>query len=148
MDVLTATAFVTASVAVLVFLITWGQWVTNRARLRHELFDRRYAMYEQIAAFISEILTSGRVPQGEPESFSRRTKTAYFVFACDNEVKSLIGEIYNKAVELHTLEATFECLGGEERMKNAQEQRAVKDWYKRILNSLETKFEKYLKLTH
>lgn len=148
MDITTATAVVTAAVALLVALITWGQWVTNRARLQHELFDRRYAVYEQIAAFIAEILISGRVPAGEPDNFSRRTKTVYFVFACDSDVKALVTEIYRKAVELHALDATLETLHGDERKRNVEAQRAVKDWFEQTLGSLEKRFEKYLNLTH
>lgn len=147
MSITTATAVMTAAVAVLVAIITWGQWVTNRARLRHELFDRRYAVYEQIAGFIAEILISGSVPKGEPEGFSRRTKTAYFAFSCDNDVKLLIKDIYQKAVELHALEATLESLRDDERKKNVEAQRAVKNWFEETLGSLETRFEKYLKLT-
>ncbi len=147
MDIATATTIITTLVAVLVALITWSQWATNRARLRHELFDRRYEVYEQIAAFIAEILTSGRVPQGEPEGFRHRTKTAYFLFACDNDIKVLITEISQKAADLQGWEATLESLSGEERQKNLEAQRAVKDWLKQTLDSLETRFEKYLKLT-
>jgi hypothetical protein len=148
MNIATATAVTTALVAVLVAVITWGQWVTNRARLRHELFDRRYAVYEQITGFIADILMSGTVPAGEPEGFSRRTKTAYFVFACDSDVKVLIRQIYEKAVELHALEATLESLRGEERAKNVEAQRVVKNWLQETLSSLEGRFEKYFKLTH
>ena len=148
MDIATATTIITTLVAVLVALITWSQWATNRARLRHELFDRRYEVYEQIAAFIAEILTSGRVPQGEPEGFRHRTKTAYFLFACDNDIKVLITEISKKAADLQEGEATLESLSEEERQKNLEAQRAVKDWLKQTLDSLETRFEKYLKLTN
>lgn len=144
----TATAVVTTVIALLVAMITWGQWVTNRARLRHELFDRRYAVFEQIAKFIADVLISGRVPDGEPENFSRQTKTAYFVFACDNDVKTLLTEIHRKAVELHALEATLETLRGDERKANVEAQRLIKDWFDQTLVSLEAKFEKYLKLTH
>jgi uncharacterized membrane protein len=148
MDIPTATAVTTALVAVIVAVVTGGQWITNRARLRHELFDRRYAVYEQIASFIAEILISGKVPQGEPEAFSRRTKTAYFVFECDKEVKALITEIYQQAVKLHALDATLEGLMGDERKKNVESQRVVKDWFQQTLGSLEARFEKYLKLEH
>lgn len=123
MDLTTTITLVTVGVAIIVALITWGQWVTNRARLRHELFDRRYAVYEQIAAFIAEILISGGVPDGEPENFSRRTKTAYFIFACDDSVKVFVTEIYKKAAELHALEAALETLSGNERKRNVQAQR-------------------------
>lgn len=148
MDIPTATAVTTAGVAVIVALITWGQWSTNRARLRHELFERRYAVYEHIAGFIADILTSGKVAHGEPEGFSRRTKTAYFVFECDAEVKRLITEIYQNAVRLHALEATLESLSGEERKENVESQRKVKEWFEQTLGTLESRFEKYLRLAH
>jgi hypothetical protein len=148
MTMTTATAVITAAVAVLVAVITLGQWVTNRARLRHELFDRRYSVYENIAGFVAEILISGKVPVGEPEGFSRRTKTAYFVFECDNDVKVLITEIYRHAVNLHALEATLETLTGDERKRNVEAQRVEKEWFQQTLGSLETRFEKYLKLAH
>jgi hypothetical protein len=147
-DIPTGTAVTTALVAVIVAVITGGQWLTNRARLRHELFERRYAVYEQIAAFVAGILTSGKVPEGEPEGFSRRTKTAYFVFECDKEVKTLIAEIYQQAVKLHALDATLEGLTGDERKKNIESQRVVKTWFQETLGALETRFEKYLKLEH
>lgn len=148
MDIPTATAVTTALVAVIVTVITGGQWLTNRARLRHELFDRRYAVYEQIAAFVAGILISGKVPEGEPEGFSRRTKTAYFVFGSDREVKALITEIYQQAVKLHTLDATLEGLTGDERKNNIESQREVKKWFGETLGELETRFEKYLRLKH
>ena len=148
MDIATATAVTTALVAVIVAVITGGQWLTNRARLRNELFDRRYAVYEKIAGFIAEILISGRVPEGEPEGFSRRTKTAYFVFECDKEVKVLITEIYQQAVKLHALDVTLEGLTADERKKNVESQRVVKDWFQETLGSLEARFERFLKLAH
>ncbi len=148
MNIASAAALTTALVAIVVAIITLGQWVTNRARLRHELFDRRYAVYEQITGFIADILVSGKVPTGEPEGFSRRTKTAYFVFACDKDVKVLVKQIYEKTVELHALEATLESLKGDERTQNVAKQRVVKDWLEQTLGSMESKFEKYFKLTH
>lgn len=146
MNITVFTAIITALVMVLVAIITWREWQTNRARLRHELFDRRYATYEKITGFIAEILTSGGVPRGEPEGFLRRTKTAYFVFACDDDVKGLIKDIYEQAVKLHELEATFDSLTGNERKENVKEQREVKNWFAETLGSLETIFGNYLKL--
>jgi hypothetical protein len=103
--------------------------VTNRARLRHELFDRRYAVYEDISRFIAEILISGKVPQGEPEGFLRRTNKAYFVFECDNDVKALTTEIYQHAVKLHALDAMLDNLSGDECKRNVESQMAVKVWF-------------------
>lgn len=148
MDIPTATAITTAAVAILVAIITWRQWVTNRARLKHELFDRRYEVYEKVAAFLAEVLQAGRVPAGREFEFLRETKRAFFVFDCDTDIKALVTEIYRKAVDLHALDATLEGLSGEERTKNIEKQREIKNWFESTLTSLEIKFEKYLRLEH
>ena len=148
MDVPTATAITTAAVAILVAIITWRQWITNRARLKHELFERRYLVYEKIAGFLSEVLQAGRVPTGRDYEFLRETKRAYFVFDCDTDVKNLVTEIYRHAVHLHALDAELAALGGNERTGNLGKQREIKDWFQSTLSSMEEKFEKYLRLEH
>lgn len=70
------------------------------ARLRHELFEYRYAVYEQIGAFLARVLQEGRVPVSEPEQFLRLTKTAYFGLGCDAAVKSFIEEVFREAAIL------------------------------------------------
>lgn len=148
MDVPTATAITTAAVAVLVAIITWRQWVTNRARLKHELFERRYLVYEKIAGFLAEVLQAGRVPTGREHEFLRETKRAYFVFDCDTDVKNLVTEIYQHAVHLHALDAELVGISGNDRTANIAKQREIKSWFEVTLGSLEERFEKYLRLEH
>ena len=148
MDLQTATAMTTAAVAVLVAVITWRQWVTNRARLKLELFDRRYAIFEKITGFIAEVLQSGRVPSGCEEQFLRDTKQAFFVFDCDPLIKTLVDEIYQHAVHLHALDAGLAGLTGPARTDNVMKQGEIKDWYRTQLRTIESKFEKYLRLGH
>ena len=143
-----ATAITTASIAVIVAIVTWREWITNRSRLRHELFDRRYAIYEQISGFLADVLQTGQIPKGEPEEFLRRTKKAYFAFACDQEIRALITEIYQKAAHLDALTKMLGTLSDNKREKNVKSQQEVKDWFKETLGALEKTFEKYLKLTH
>jgi len=147
-DIAVATTITTAIVAILVGIITWGQWATNRARLKHELFDRRYQVYERITAFLAEVLQAGRVPVGREFEFLRETKRAYFVFDCDVDVKTLVTDIYGHAVDLHALDASLDGLSGSERTKNIERQREIKNWFEATLTSLEAKFEKYLRLEH
>ncbi|MBL8529798.1 MAG: hypothetical protein JNL68_19120 [Burkholderiales bacterium] len=148
MDVQTATAVTTAAVAVLVAVITWRQWVTNRARLKHELFDRRYAIFEKITGFLAGVLQSGRVASGHEEQFLRDTKQAFFVFDCDPSIKTLVSDIYEHAVHLHALDAELAGLSGLARSENIQEQREIKDWYQTQLGTIESQFERYLRLGH
>lgn len=144
----TSTAIASVSIAIAVALITRRQWITARDSLKHELFDRRYAIYERIAAFLAEVLQSGTVSPGRDVAFLQETKTAYFVFACDKAVKKLVSDIYGAAVNLHALEAELPTLSDAARTKNIERQRQIKDEFSEILGSLETRFEKYLRLAH
>lgn len=74
----------------LVAIFTCGQWVTNRARLRHELFDRRYQIYEKISGFIAGVLQEGPLATDASEEFLRQTKQAYFAFGGDLDIKKLV----------------------------------------------------------
>jgi len=144
-----ATTVVTTIVAALVAVITWRQWVTNRARLRHELFDRRYTIYEQIAGFMAGVLQSGAVEAGAAFDFLRQTKRAYFAFACDEAVKRLVEDIYKQAILLHALQAKQKALpAGDALNSNVDKQGQVLEWFNTTLSSLEDRFEEYLRLEH
>ena len=148
MSVTTATAIITATVAILVAIITWQEWMTNRARLRHELFERRYAVYEQIRGFISTVLQSGDVTDEEFNEFGRKTKTAYFIFSSDIQIKELIKDINDSAAKLHALKETLNTTTGQERKRNVEGQTAIRKHLMKINESMEQRFEKYLKLVH
>ncbi len=143
-----ATAIITTMIAALVAVVTWRQWITNRARLRHELFDRRYAIYEQIAAFVAGVLQMGSLEPSGEGTFLRLTKQAYFAFGCDAEIRHLVGDIYKHAVLLHTLQAKEKTLSGDALSANVDKQDEVRKWFDTTLGSLEQRFEKYLRLDH
>lgn len=148
MDLATASAIATPTIAVLVAIITCGQWVTNRARLRHELFDRRYEIYQKISAFVVRVLQSGRVEPGGDSEFLRQTKQAYFAFGADVAIRDLVDDIHRHAVQLQTLQAKESGLSGEALNTNVDRQTKVKQRFQDTLNSIECKFEKYLRLRH
>ena len=134
----------TPLIAVLAAYIAWQQWRTNQLRLKHELFDRRYALYEKIASFMAEILKQGRVPENAETRFLRETKTAIFLF--DKEIEELTQEIHRKAVDLQELEAALENLQGEERSRNVEKQRETKNWFASQLMDCTKRFSRFLSI--
>lgn len=115
----------TPTIAVLAAYIAWQQWRTNNLRLKHELFNRRYELYEMITFFISGILTRGSVQPNSDTQFLRDTKTAVFLF--NKRIQEFIQEIYQKAVTLDTLHTMQDSLGGEQLIHNEDEQRKIKE---------------------
>jgi hypothetical protein len=141
-------AVITTVIAALVGVITLRQWLTDRARLKHELFDRRYAIYEKIAALPAEIMLSGTVRRGADLQFLQDTKLAYFAFGCDEAVKGVVDKLYGLTVDLLAAETEFSRLTGEDRSRNLDEQVSIKQDIAAALGSLPGIFTKYLKLGH
>jgi ribosomal protein L29 len=140
------TALLTPTIAIFGSIITWQQWATNRDKLKHELFERRYQVYEKIAGFVANILITGGVEPGKDMQFLVETKSVSFLF--NEDIKSLVSEIYQKATMLHALEAELSAEAGEARTRNIEKQRQIKEWYSETLNKFETKFSPFLKLKH
>ncbi len=143
-----ATAVITTIIAALIALITWRQWITNRARLRHELFDRRYTIFEQLAGFVAGVVRDGAVDSGAVREFLHQTKRAYFAFGCDETIKQLVADIYRQAILLQVLQAKQKVLAGDAVGNNLDKQGEVLQWFNATLDSLEKRFEVYLRLEH
>jgi len=139
-------ALLTPVVAAVAAYVAWQQLTTNRRKLRLDLFDRRYAVFEKIGDFIGSILTTGRVQQGKEIQFLVDTKAVSFLFGED--ISEFVSEIYRKAVDLHALDAELEGATGEARSANIKAQREIKDWYSKALRELKARFSGYLKLEH
>ena len=149
MSITAATAITTAAIAVLVAIITWRQWVTNRDRLRNELFDRRYVLFEQTRDLSRKSYSRVTCPEASRRDFCAEPAgpTSFLLVTVISRSSSLIS-IGMPAGRLHAPEATLDSLTGDERRMNVDAQRSVKDWFEETLGSLESRFEKYLKLTH
>jgi TRAP-type C4-dicarboxylate transport system permease small subunit len=132
----------TPTIALLAAYIAWQQWQTNHLRLKHELFERRYKLYETITAFIANILARGRVEPNSEMQFLRETKTVVFLF--DKGIQRFIEEIYNKAVELYTLGKMENTLTGEKLVHNVDKQREITDWFSEQLNTCTLRFSSFL----
>jgi hypothetical protein len=120
--------------------------VTGGEELRLQLFDRRYAIYERISAFLTGIIQSGCVERGSDVEFLLKTKQAHFLFGGDPKIKALLDEIYKHAVLLDVLQAKEESLSGQLLEVNVDKQTDVQNWFQSTLTPLESRFDKYLRL--
>ena len=132
-DVLSA--LLTPTIAIGVVLIGWLQWRINRARYKHELFDRRWEQFASIRDYLSSILTSGKVIQEEETQFVIKTRGCRFIFGPD--IETFVKQIYKKGIYLHALDEELDALPvGDERTKNVKNQSELKTWIKEQLKTL------------
>ena len=146
LGVLTPFLAPTGVLAVVGSLIAFQQWRTNRARLKHELFDRRYEAYLLITQFMADIVTRGKVEPGAEITFLAETKKVYFLF--DRRTSNFTQEIFKKSADLYALRAMQENLAGDQLKENVEKQRQLIDWFSSQIKSIEGRFKKFLLLKH
>ena len=139
-------ALLMPTIAILGIYIAIRQWLTNKNKLKLELFDKRYRVFENIMKFIASILSSGRVEEGAAIHFLRDTKVVAFLF--DNKIKKLTDEMYTKANKLAALTRTEKTITEDKLHENLEEQDKIKQWFQEQLDGIDNVFKKYLKLKH
>ena len=141
-------ALLTPTIAIIGSFVALQQWKTNRARLKHELFDRRYEQFSVVSCFLGSIMSHGRALESEQQKFLSGTRGMRFTF--DKEISEYIDEtVWHLAMDLECLRAEIEGVPvGEERSTNVKKQSEIKKQLNKELRELEEKFSKYLQLRH
>jgi hypothetical protein len=141
-------ALLVPTIAIFGSLIAFLQWRINRARLKNELFDRRYQQFTVIKEFLGSIMSSGKVNRDEEHKYLVGTRGIRFIF--DKKIADYIEQkIWHLAVELETLDAELEGVPvGDERTKNVHRQADIKKQLYQEFENLEELFSPYLQLKH
>lgn len=141
-------ALLTPTIAIAGVAIGLLQWRTNRNRLKHELFDRRYEQFEAVRDFLGSIMGSGRVLDDKQADFLFKTRGIRFIY--DKKLADYIDKnIWGPAVDLACLHSELEGVPvGEERTRNVRKQSEIKKNLYREFQNLDRLFSKYLQLRH
>lgn len=141
-------ALLTPTVAVLGSVIAYRQWRTAQNKLKFELFDRRFSVYEASRNLLASIMTSGKAKDDEVFKFLSATREAKWLL--NIEVATYLEkELYHKAIDLQTIQATLEGLPvGEERSANVMKQAEIKKWFMAQYEVMDEKFSPFLELQH
>jgi len=141
-------ALLTPTIAILGSIIALQQWRTNRSRLKHELFDRRYEQFSVVRNFLGSIMTNGKPLQEEQHKFLAGTRGMRFIF--NKEIAEYVDKtIWHLAVDLECLQSELEGVPvGEERSNNVKKQSEIKKQLNKELVELEDRFSKFLQLQH
>lgn len=144
-----ASALLTPVVAAFAVWIAQQQSATAQNKLRFDLFEKRFLIYEGAYNFLGSIMTRGRVDDEEMNIFVNAIHAAKWIVA--QEIADYLDrEVYKPAIALQCLEAELAGLPvGDDRKKNLAQQSEIK----RSLNvqfneQLDVWFNAYLRLKH
>ena len=141
-------ALLTPTVAVLGSYIAYRQWHLAQNKLKLDLFDRRFSVFEAARSLIASIMTSGKAKDEDVFKFLLATREAKWLLDV-SIAEYLDKQLYDKAIDLQTLDAELEGVPvGEERTKNVSEQSEIKKWFAAQYKVLDEKFSPYLQLQH
>jgi hypothetical protein len=141
-------ALLTPTIAVIVAIIAYLQWRTAQNRLKLDLFDRRFAVYDAARNLLSSVITSGKAKEDEMLKFLAHTREAKWLFN-DEIAEYLDKEFWGQAVDLQTLDTELVALPvGDERANNVKKQSEIKKWFRDQYKVLDEKFTPFLLIKH
>lgn len=87
-------------IAGIVAYIAFMQFKTNRDRLRLELYNRRFSVYEGLKELLNKIIICFDVTDDDLREFRIKTNEAAFLF--DKDIVEYLKEINNKGTKLYS----------------------------------------------
>jgi hypothetical protein len=94
-------ALLTPTIAFLAVVVAVAQYQLAKAKFRHELYERRSAVYKAAMKFIAQA-SGGNAKLDELQTFLRDTSEAAFLFTHAKQIQPFLKELYMKGVDLHT----------------------------------------------
>lgn len=138
-------AFLTPTIAIAAICIGWLQWQINKARLKHELFERRWEQFTSIREYLSSILIGGKVIPDEETKFIIKTRGCRFIFGSD--IENFVDEIYKKGIYLHELDEEINVLpAGKELTDKLKKRREIRSWIENKAKTMDDRFSEYLEV--
>jgi hypothetical protein len=139
--------FATFFLSVAVVLIAWLQWRVARNKLRLDLFDRRYKVYEATRKFLGLILRNGAFTDLELTEFELATSDAKFLFGDD--VVQWLEEIRKRALHLRTTQKLLSRPRDDHEVaKRAQAEHDDLLWLTDEIATMKSVFTRYLGFGH
>ncbi|MGC8477406.1 MAG: hypothetical protein ACP5NP_13715 [Acetobacteraceae bacterium] len=128
-----------------------GTWIAlqqmhlSRVRLRHDLFDRRFAILQATQGMLESVIMEGKISTDNIVKFATAVAAARFVF--DDRLALYLREILDHASKAHSIqEALRDMQPGEAKQKAATDKGHEIKWLIDQRGSLGEKFQPVLQL--
>ena len=141
--------FLTPIIGVATAIIAYQQWKTNKRnqetnakRLKHELYEKRFAIYLAARSFLRNIVVQGNVTDAMLIEYWAGINPSRFLL--NKDITDYLEKIEHKAVDLQTKLA--EARESEKQATEARERGELKKWFYAQIAVLNDKFHPYLSL--
>ena len=131
----------------MVAFVAWQQWKVAQNKLRLDLFDRRYKIYEAAERFVTDITSSGKFSHGKYLKFCAETTGVGFLLG--HEVDVYLMEVRRHAVSLRTIQQSYQGLSvGDDRSRLVDMETEHFLWFGEQVFDLPDVFRPYLGFSH
>ena len=136
-------SIVTLFLSLAVVVIAWQQWRVADNKLRLDLFDRRYKVYDATRKFLAVIIREATFTDSQLFEFYGGTSDAEFLFGAD--IVDYLGQIRNRAVDMRTHQTLFQQMPlGDERSGHVQANHDQLLWLNHQITAMTEIFIPYL----
>ena len=133
----------TLIVGLAVAFIALRQWLVARYKLRLDLFEKRYKVYEASAQFLSVIVSRANFNDDDLRAFNIGTRDVVFLFP--KRINDYLHKIRCRALDMRLFQQQFTPLPvGEERTKLVQKHHDELVWLGDQLTKLPEVFASFL----
>lgn len=133
-------ALIPIMLAILGSYIAIQQYRTNRKKLKIELFEKRFKVFDSINKFIGAVVRTQSVDQQQRNDFLAGTRGAEFLF--DITIKEYVDKIWETSVDLGVWAEDINTSA------HASERAEHMKWFVKQLQEIDGKFKKYMQLSH
>ena len=130
-------------VGLAVAIIALQQWQVARNKLRLDLFDRRYKVFEATRLFLSVILSEATFSDAQLLEFYRGTSDTAFLF--DQQFVDYLKEIAHRALDMRTHQTIWRTKQqGDERTRLIEAEHEQLQWLGDQIGAMTKVFVPYL----
>jgi len=134
----------TLFIAFFVAWIAYQQYVINREKLRLDLFEKRFRVYQHARDFLSRISSRGAFENDDVAQFQINTAESVFLFP-DTRIQTFLQEIRKRAIGLEYYNDAMRSPDRNERSKAAPNVLEIKKWLDARSDELQSLFSPYLR---